>query len=169
MFRVRRARVRGLPRAVTRMGCKIGAFEPAIQEMAERTADTEMLTGMTRRLREVCSELVKHIHEVSPQRYWVQSMVLHFAMDSAGEPWLLYCSELRAEMPLETETNARERRDLVLSKPPGVFVMPEHLSNPYAIRRPDHKVTAMVLGGAAVGWEQQWGGSNRVGPGEGEQ
>lgn len=89
-------------------------------------ADAVLRTGMTKRLRAVTNALVKHIYAVSPQKYWVQSIVLHFAFDSVGQLWLLYCSELKCDIPMETDHKAKQRRALALSKPPGVFSMADH-------------------------------------------
>jgi len=135
MFRVLRSKIRGLPRAAHRAGCKIGALDPSMREASQRSADLVLRTGMSRRLRQVTSALVKHLHAVSPQQYWVNSMVLHFALDQNGQLWLLYCSSLACEVPMESERRADTRRAVALAKPPGIIPMPAHLANPTLRRR----------------------------------
>ncbi|KAK3246784.1 hypothetical protein CYMTET_43690 [Cymbomonas tetramitiformis] len=49
---------------------------------------------ITKRLQTVCDAVARHVHHVSPQKYDIACMRLHFKHDADGRLWLMYCSFL---------------------------------------------------------------------------
>ncbi|GMH44181.1 hypothetical protein BSKO_12115 [Bryopsis sp. KO-2023] len=70
------------------------------------------------RIKEVCNSIVQHVHQVSPQKYLINELKLHFKLDGGGTLWLMFCSDIKVS-------------NLVFS-PPSTIVR-THAYNPFVV------------------------------------
>ncbi|KAK3281806.1 hypothetical protein CYMTET_10434 [Cymbomonas tetramitiformis] len=68
--------------------------DPMQQAFLRPSMDGDDRRLLTKKLMTVCNVISRHVTAVSPQKYAIACMRLHFKHDTEGKLWLMYCSFL---------------------------------------------------------------------------